>query len=140
MSGILILWIVLVVLFSNFSILKLLYHIEIFIVDYQYKSYIYHCHHFWLVEFSWNLINCNYWFLTIFTVSCLYKFIALIIEISFKESNDKFYFWVYVIMSCTRFRVNVHSIVVWMSRNSLLETGAIAEILVTATGFEPTTT
>ena len=130
----------LVVLFSNFIILKLMYHIEIFIADFQYKSSIYNCHHFWLVESSWNLINCNYWFLTIFTVSCLYKFIALIIEISFKESNDKFYFWVYVIMSRTRFRVNVHSIVVWMSRNSLLETGAIAEILVTATGFEPTTT
>ena len=140
MSGLLILWIVLVVLFSNFSILKLMYHIEIFIVDFQYKSSIYNSHHFWLVESSWNLINFNYWFLTIFTVACLYKFIALIIEISFKESNDKFYFWVYVIMSRTRFRVNVHSIVVWMSRNSLLETGAIAEILVTATGFEPTTT
>ena len=33
--------------------------------------------------------------------------------------------WLYVVMmSRTRFRVNPHSIVTWMSRNSLLETGA----------------
>ena len=31
------------------------------------------------------------------------------------------------IMSCTRFRVNLHSIVAWMSRNSLLKTGAISK-------------
>ena len=32
--------------------------------------------------------------------------------------------WLYVIiMPCTRFRVNPHSIVTWMSRNSLVETG-----------------
>ena len=43
-------------------------------------------------------------------------------------------------MSHTRFRVNLHSLVVWMSRNSLLETGTISEIYMTATGFEPTTT
>ena len=45
-----------------------------------------------------------------------------------------------VIMSRTRVRVNIHSIVAWMSRNSLLETGVISEIKVTATGFESTTT
>ena len=40
-----------------------------------------------------------------------------------RESN-----WLYVLtMSFTRFRVNSHSIVVWMSRNSLLERGAISE-------------
>ena len=34
--------------------------------------------------------------------------------------------WLYVfIMSCMRFRVNSHSIVAWMWRNSLLEAGAI---------------
>ena len=33
--------------------------------------------------------------------------------------------WLYVlVMSCTHFRVNLHSIFAWMSRNSLLETGA----------------
>ena len=42
-------------------------------------------------------------------------------------------------MSGTVFRMNLHSIVAWMSRNSLLETGAISEVYVTATGFEPTT-
>ena len=37
--------------------------------------------------------------------------------------------WLYVlVMSRMRFRVNLHSIVAWMSRNSLLETGAISEI------------
>ena len=36
-------------------------------------------------------------------------------------------------MSRTRFRVNPHSIVALMSRNSLLETGAKSEVYVTAT-------
>ena len=37
--------------------------------------------------------------------------------------------WLYVVvMSRTRFRVNPHSIVVWMSRNSLLEAGAKSEV------------
>ena len=40
----------------------------------------------------------------------------------------------------TRFRVNLHSVVAWMSRNSLLETGAIPKVQVTAAGIEPTTT
>ena len=38
------------------------------------------------------------------------------------------------------FRVNPHSIVAWMSRNSLLETGAKSEGEVTATGLETRTT
>ena len=33
-----------------------------------------------------------------------------------------------IIMPHTCFRVNQHSIVVWMSRNALLETGAISEV------------
>ena len=40
-------------------------------------------------------------------------------------------------MSRTRFRVNLHSMVAWISWNSLLETGAISEVKVTATGLEP---
>ena len=42
-------------------------------------------------------------------------------------------------MSPTRFRVNPHSTVAWMLRNSLLETGAISEVYVTAMGLKPTT-
>ena len=38
-----------------------------------------------------------------------------------------------LLMSHTRFRVNLHSVDVWMSRNSLLETGAISKVSVTAT-------
>ena len=45
-----------------------------------------------------------------------------------------------LIMSRTRFRVNLHSTVAWMSRNSLHEASAKSEVLVTATGLEPTTT
>ena len=38
--------------------------------------------------------------------------------------------WLYVlIMSCMHFRVNPHSIVAWMSRNSLLKTGVKSEVL-----------
>ena len=40
-------------------------------------------------------------------------------------------------MSRTRLRVNPHSIVASMSRNSLLEAGAKSEGEVTATGLEP---
>ena len=43
-------------------------------------------------------------------------------------------------MSRTSLRVNQHSTVSWMSRNSLLESGAISQDQVTATGLEPTTT
>ena len=46
----------------------------------------------------------------------------------------------HIIMSHMSFRVNLHSLGGWMSRNSLSETGAICEVEVTATGFEPTTT
>ena len=39
------------------------------------------------------------------------------------------YYWLYVlIMSRTRFRVNPYSIVAWISRNSLLEAGAISKV------------
>ena len=37
--------------------------------------------------------------------------------------------WLYVlVMSCMCFRVNPHSIVAWMSRNSLLEAGTKSEV------------
>ena len=37
--------------------------------------------------------------------------------------------WVYVlVMSRTHFRVNTHSIFAWMSRNPLLETGAVSRL------------
>ena len=45
-----------------------------------------------------------------------------------------------LVMSRTRFRVNPHSIVAWISRNSLLEAGAKSEGEVTGTGLEPRTT
>ena len=52
-------------------------------------------------------------------------------------SLQTFLFWLYVIiMSRTRFRVNLHSIVAWMSRKSLLETGAIFEVYVNSTFIE----
>ena len=42
-----------------------------------------------------------------------------------------------LVMSCTRFRVNPHSLVAWMSRKSLLEAGAKSKVEVTATRLEP---
>ena len=41
-----------------------------------------------------------------------------------------------IFMSRTGFKVNPNSVVAWMSKNSLLETGAISEV--TAPGLEPT--
>ena len=38
------------------------------------------------------------------------------------------------------FRVNLPSVIAWMSKNSLLETGAISEISATVTWHEPTIT
>ena len=43
-------------------------------------------------------------------------------------------------MPRTSFKVNLYPILALMSRNSFLKAGAITEVLVTATGFEPTTT
>ena len=40
------------------------------------------------------------------------------------------------VMSRTRFRVDPHSIVAWVSRNSLLKAGAKSAVQVTATGLE----
>ena len=45
-----------------------------------------------------------------------------------------------LIMPHTGIRVNLHSVVTWVLRSILLETGAISEVQVTVTGFEPTTT
>ena len=51
------------------------------------------------------------------------------------------YIWLYVlIMSRTSLKVNPHSTVAWMPRNSLLERDAISEDEVTANGLEPRTT
>ena len=56
-----------------------------------------------------------------------------------KTKNNVFKLYV-LVMSRTRFRVNPHSIVAWMSRISLLEAGAKSEGEVTATRLEPRTT
>ena len=45
-----------------------------------------------------------------------------------------------LVMSLKRFRVNPHSLVASMSRNSLLEAGTKSEGEVTATGLESRTT
>ena len=54
--------------------------------------------------------------------------------------NTSFSNWLYLlIMSRTRFRVNPHSIVAWMSRNSLLKAGAKSELSfyeLSGSGFE----
>ena len=44
-------------------------------------------------------------------------------------TNDTIINWLYIlIMSRTHFRVNLHSIVAWMSRNSLVEAGTKSEV------------
>ena len=45
-----------------------------------------------------------------------------------------------LVMSRTHFRVDPHSIVAGISKNSLLEAGTKSEVYVTATGLEPRTT
>ena len=64
------------------------------------------------------------------------------IPIPFSTINDNNLInWLYVlVMLRTRFRVNPHSIVTWMSRNSLFEAALKSETEVTATGLEPATT
>ena len=72
-----------------------------------------------------NFIQQSEWY-----VGCLFARIKL---------QTKSYYLYVLIMSRTRFRVNPHPIVARMSRYSLLETDAITEVSVTATGLEPTT-
>ena len=51
------------------------------------------------------------------------------------------YIWLCdLIISSTCFKVNTHSIVTWMSLNSLLKAGAKSKVQMTVTGIEPTTT
>ena len=57
-----------------------------------------------------------------------------------QKYNHHFKLLYVLIMPLTRFRVNPHCIVAWMSRKSLLEAGVKSEVQVTATGFEPRTT
>ena len=46
-----------------------------------------------------------------------------------KKVYKQKYFWLYLfVMLRKHFRVNPHSVVVWMSRNFLLETGAKSEV------------
>ena len=50
---------------------------------------------------------------------------TIVIRSVFQEDGK---YWLYVlVMWSTHFRVNPHSIFAWMSRNPLLETGAISE-------------
>ena len=51
------------------------------------------------------------------------------LDIIYNNIRIKQYSWLLVvIMSRTRLRVNLHSMVAWMSRNSLLEKGTISEV------------
>ena len=73
------------------------------------------------------------------SVSLTFRYIAFKMNLHFQWRQ--FCKWLYVlIVSRTGFRVNPHSIFASMSRNSLLQTGAISEVKVTATGIEPSTT
>ena len=56
------------------------------------------------------------------------------------NANYGFLWLCVIMMSHTRFRVNLVCVVAWMSKNALLEIGTISENQVTATGFEPKTT
>ena len=62
------------------------------------------------------------------------------IELCCEYLSRKLHSLYYFIMSRTRFRVNLHSTVSWMSKKVLLKADATSEILVRATGCEPTTT
>ena len=74
--------------------------------------------------FSENNIVC---LLKLFSITLSGIIIAKMLFIQFALKLATF--WLYVlIMSRTHFRVNLHSIVAWMSRNSLFETGAITEV------------
>ena len=94
------------------------------------------CSHLWLYN-SFLIYNINTQFLLI-----CYLWREMIINVFHKLGilNTKYqqlsnswnicWNWLYVvIMSHTCFRVNLHSIVAWMSKNPLLKTGGISEVL-----------
>ena len=66
--------------------------------------------------------------------------IIMIIKLLKDILSVKFILLYVIVMSRTPFRVNPHFIFPRMSRNSLLETSAISEVEVTATGLQPKTT
>ena len=62
---------------------------------------------------------CQFWFFFTFSLNAICSFVDI-------PNVD---IWQYVlVMSGTRFRVKPHSIVAWMSRNSLLKAGAKSEV------------
>ena len=79
--------------------------------------------------------TCNLYFLTLslwqgnkFGCRTSYSFHFKRFPITFHAANLMFPLYV-IFMPCTRFRVNLHSIVSWMSMKSLLETSTVSDIL-----------
>ena len=58
---------------------------------------------------------------------CVFSIYQQKINSGFVKNTSKSRLFVFIV-SYTYFRVNLHSIVAWMSRNSLLETGTISEV------------
>ena len=77
-------------------------------------------------------------YLTLCDLFFILIFIFIVINHIVSWIQTHLFFCLYVlVMSRTRLRVNPHSIVAWMSRNSLFEAGVKSEGEVTATGLEP---
>ena len=100
---------------------------------------------FIVINFEASYLDFLYNSLSILSLDFLNFWKSLSLAYSFSKTSLSNHFWVfhfirYVIVNNmilhidnTRFRVNLHSIIAWISRNSLLETDAISEFQVIAT-------
>ena len=94
---------------------------------------------FVVINFEASYLDFLYNSLSILSLDFLNFWKTLSLAYSFSKTALSNHFWVFpfiryvIITSRTRFRVNLHSIVAWISRNSLLETDAISEFQVIAT-------
>ena len=94
----------------------------------------------WYLNFKWLQREWNPQPLTFYTNTKPLSQTDLTIELNCEYLSVRCIWLSVHMMPRTRFRDNIHSVLAWMSKNSLLETVAVSEAQVTATGLEPTTT
>ena len=91
------------------------------------------------LKFNWLQLHLNPQPLSLQTNTQRLSHTSQIIELCSDYLSVR-YIWLYILMkSCAHFSMNSHSIVAWMSKNSLLYAGTKSKVQLTATGFERVT-
>ena len=114
-------------------LLRLTFLMFFFSTPWKYQKFFWFSDVFWECsqrKLGWNVLLCRKWS----KLTALDLFINLLC--TFSKFRELILLNV-LIISRTRFRVNLLSIVAWMLRNSLPETGTTYEIWMTVTELEP---